>query len=229
MKNLVIFGASDIAELAHYYFSRASPYKVVAFTVDRPYLDRSVWHDCPVVAFEDVESRFPPASHAMFVALSYTQRNMLRATKYAAAKAKGYLLANFVSPDAVVSDTATLGDNCLVLEHNTIQPYVCIGNDVTLWSGNHIGHHTVIGDHTFVSSHVVIAGRVEVGPYCFLGINSAIGNGLTLGAETTVGAGALILRNTEPGSVNPGGASRPRRVRGARLPFFRTGDKRSMS
>ena len=32
--HLIIFGAGDIAQLAHYYFSADSNYEVVAFTVD---------------------------------------------------------------------------------------------------------------------------------------------------------------------------------------------------
>ena len=34
MARLVIFGAGDIARLAHFYFTRDSPHEVVAFTVD---------------------------------------------------------------------------------------------------------------------------------------------------------------------------------------------------
>ena len=37
-KPLVIFGSGDIAQLAHYYFSRDSNYEVVAFTVNANYI-----------------------------------------------------------------------------------------------------------------------------------------------------------------------------------------------
>lgn len=37
-QSLVIFGSGDIAQLAHYYFSRDSDYEVVAFTVDAAYV-----------------------------------------------------------------------------------------------------------------------------------------------------------------------------------------------
>ena len=50
------------------------------------------------------------------------------------------------------------GDNCFILEDNTVQPFVTIGNNVTLWSGNHIGHDSVIEDDCFISSHVVVSG-----------------------------------------------------------------------
>ena len=37
-KPLIIFGAGDIAQLAHFYFCTDSNYEVVAFTVDAGYL-----------------------------------------------------------------------------------------------------------------------------------------------------------------------------------------------
>jgi NDP-sugar pyrophosphorylase family protein len=53
------------------------------------------------------------------------------------------------------TESVGLGENCLVLEDNTIQPFASIGRNVTLWSGNHIGHHAQIRDHCFIASHVV--------------------------------------------------------------------------
>ena len=37
MARVVIFGAGDIARLAHYYFTHDSDHEVVAFTVDEEY------------------------------------------------------------------------------------------------------------------------------------------------------------------------------------------------
>ena len=99
----------------------------------------------------------------MFVALSYAKLNAVRKEKYLAAKALGYRLASYVSPRATVLNDGRIGDNCFILEDNTIQPFVTIGNNVTLWSGNHIGHHSTIRDHCFIASHVVVSGGVEIG------------------------------------------------------------------
>ncbi len=38
MKPIVIFGAGDIAQLAHFYFTRDGGREVAAFTVDPAYL-----------------------------------------------------------------------------------------------------------------------------------------------------------------------------------------------
>jgi len=122
--------------------------------------------------------------------------NRLRAEKYAALKERGYALATYVSSRCTWLADEPPGDNCFILEDNTVQPFVRIGNDVTLWSGNHIGHDSVIGDHCFISSHVVISGHVTLGPYCFLGVNSTLRNGIRLAPATLVGAGAVIMKDT---------------------------------
>jgi hypothetical protein len=86
-------------------------------------------------------------------------------------------------------------------EDNTVQPFVKIEDNVILWSGNHIGHHSVIESHNFISSHVVISGHCHVDKYCFLGVNSTVGHGVKIGKETLLGAGAIVSKNTEEGSV----------------------------
>ena len=207
MADLVIFGAGDIAELAHLYFTTDSPHRIVAFTVDRSFRKSDRFVGLPVVDFEDVSSHYPPASHQMFIAIGYTGMNAVRAARYETARSLGYGLVSYVSSRCTVL-AEVVGDNCLILEDNTIQPFARIGNDVTLWSGNHIGHHSVIGDHCFVTSHVVVSGRAEVGPFCFLGVNATLRNGVRLAPRTLVGAGATILEDTEPNGIYPGTRAR---------------------
>ena len=43
-----------------------------------------------------------------------------------------------------------IGENSFIFENNVIQPFVRVGNNCILWSGNHVGHRTVLRDHVFV-------------------------------------------------------------------------------
>jgi sugar O-acyltransferase (sialic acid O-acetyltransferase NeuD family) len=217
MKPLVIFGAGDIAELAHFYLGGDGARTVAAFTVDGAYLKEASFRGLPVVPFEEVAQRFGPATHDFFVALSYAQLNKLRKDKYLAAKALGYGLASYVSPSATLHTTHPVGENCFILEDNTIQYGARIGNNVTLWSGNHIGHHSTIGDHTFIASHVVVSGGVTIGESCFLGVNATLRDHITLGDRCVVGAGALLLADAEPEGVYIGAATERSRVPSSRL------------
>ena len=217
MKELVVFGNTDNAELAHHYFAQDERRRVAAFCVDREYLREATFRGLPVVPFEEVRERFPPETHEMFVAVGYARLNALRKEKFLAAKAMGYSLASYVSPHATVLTEHPPGENCFILEDNTIQPFVRIGNNVTLWSGNHIGHHSTIGDHTFIASHAVVSGRVAIGESCFIGVNATIRDHVKIGERCVLGAGALILADAEADGVYVGPATERSRVPSHRL------------
>jgi len=201
MKKLVIFGCGDIGQLAHFYFSTDSDYTVVGFTVDAAYVPGPEFCGLPVSPFERAQESFSPKDHTLFVALSYSQLNELRARKVAEARAKGYPLATYVSSRATVLTREPIGENCFILEDNTVQPFVKIGRNVTLWSGNHIGHHSNIGDDCFITSHVVVSGGVKIGPRCVIGVNATLRDHIVIGAASVIGAGGVIMADTAPGSV----------------------------
>ena len=201
MAKLVIFGAGDIARLAHHYFTHDSPHEVAAFVVDRAFRQGDAFQGLPLIDAEDVTDRFPPSDYDMFVAMSYAKMNAVRAEKYATMKAAGYRLVSYVSSRCSYLSQTPPGDNCFILEDNTVQPFVTIGNNVTLWSGNHIGHDVTIEDHCFITSHVVVSGWVRIGTRSFIGVNATVRNSITIAAETLIGAGAIIMKNTKPKQV----------------------------
>jgi sugar O-acyltransferase (sialic acid O-acetyltransferase NeuD family) len=216
-KPLVIFGSGDIAELAYYYFSTDSDYEVVAFTVDSSYIKETNFQNLPVVAFEDVIHQYPPESHSFFVALSYSKLNTVRKEKYNLIKDFGYKLVSYISSKATILNGGQIGENCFILEDNTIQPFVIIGDNVTLWSGNHIGHHSVIRNHAFVASHVVVSGGVEIGEQCFIGVNATLRDHIKVGDRCVVGAGVLLLSDAESEGVYLGSATERSKVPSSRL------------
>ena len=214
---LVIFGCGDIAQLAHYYFSTDSNYEVVAFTVDAVYITASEFCSLPVVPFDKVAKLYSPDTHSIFVALSYAKLNQIRKEKYLAAKSLGYLLPSYVSSRATVLNDDKIGENCFILENNTIQPFVTIENNVTLWSGNHIGHHSIIHNHCFIASHVVVSGGVEIEESCFIGVNATLRDHIRVGKNCVIGAGTLLLSDAEPEGVYVGAETERSKVPSARL------------
>lgn len=196
MAKLVLFGAGDIARLAHFYFTHDSPHEVVAFCVDDAYRTATEFLGLPLVGFAEVTRHYPPEDYQMFIAVSYARMNQLRAEKYTKAKALGYALVSYVSSRATALLRAPIGDNCFILEDNTLQPFVTIGNNVTLWSGNHIGHDSAIEDHCFISSHVVVSGHCTIGAYSFIGVNATLRNAIRIAPYSLIGPGAVILKDT---------------------------------
>lgn len=194
-KKLVIFGIDQMAEIAYFYFTNDSEYEVVAFTVDSRFKTVDSKFGLSVVSYECIEKVYPPDNYCMFIAIGASKSNLNRKNKYIDAKNKGYTLASYVSSKATIW-VDIKGDNCFVLEDNTIQPYVGIGSNVILWSGNHIGHHSSIKDHCFITSHVVVSGGVTIGECSFLGVNSTIRDHIKIADNSIIGAGAWINKDT---------------------------------
>ena len=200
-KPLVIFGSAEMAELAKFYFDNDSCHQVVAFTVDDAFIDGDQFLCLPLVPFSEVTRRYPPDAFDMHVALSYAKLNRLRQEKYEQAKAAGYTLVSYVCSKSVTWPDLAIGDNCFILENQTIQPGVRIGNNVMIWSGNHLGHGTQIGDHSYIASHVVISGHCQIGRRNFFGVNATLRDFCSIGDDCFVAMGATVARDMPNGSV----------------------------
>jgi len=207
MAKVIIFGIQDFAELAHFYLTNDSEHEVVAFSVNEVFLPKiPIFCNLPVIPFEKVTTIYPPSGFSFFAPMAPKKMNKTREAVYNTITAKGYSMVSYISSKATIFNN-TIGRNCFILEDNTLQPFTDIGNNVILWSGNHIGHHGQIKDHVMFTSHVVLSGHCLVENNCFLGVNSTIRDGIHLGAGTLVAMGASITKNTEPWSAyigNPG-------------------------
>ena len=199
-KLLVIFGTGDLAQIGLEYFTHDSEYGVAAFTVDRAYMKEKEFCGLPVVPFDELNEKYPPDSHDVHVAIVYDNMNRTRAAKCEHAKAKGYKLASYISSKAFVSPSAKIGEHAFIFENNVIQPFVEIGDNCILWSGNHVGHHSIIANNVFVSSHVVISGHCSIGDNCFLGVNSTLANNTVVGKETWVMPRTYLTGTIPPNS-----------------------------
>ncbi len=212
MAKVIIFGTTLSAELAHFYLQHDSPHEVVAFTVEEAYLNEKSYKNLPVVSWENINDYYSPGEYMLFAPITERQMNRVRERIYNEGKQKGYQFISYISSKATVFPGAKIGENCFILEDNTIQPFTTIGNNCVLWSGNHIGHHGSIHDHVFFTSHVVLSGRCIVGNNCFLGVNATIRDGCELGEGTLIAMGAnLTKQKTEPWSIwkgNPAEAAK---------------------
>jgi sugar O-acyltransferase (sialic acid O-acetyltransferase NeuD family) len=201
MSDVVIFGIGDFGRIAHRYLEADSPHNVVAFSVHGEYVDRSELSGLPVIPFEQLEQRYPPAAARMLVAAGFSRVNQVRSSIFEECKARGYEFISYVNSRAMVWDDVPIGENTFVFEANVIQPGVRIGDDVVLWSGNHIGHDSTIDDHCFIASHAVVSGNCSIGHHCFVGVNATFRDGVNVAPRCVIGASALIMRDTKEGEV----------------------------
>jgi len=192
MKKVVIFGLNDLAEIAWFYltkeYNNLSP---AAFTVNDEYITQNTYHNLPIVPFEELEQYYPPSEYILFAPIA---NNKVREKIYNEGKTRGYNFLTYISLKCT-NYALSIGENCFIFEDNTLQPFTTIGNNVVLWSGNHIGHHGVIEDNVFFTSHVVMSGHCHIKNGAFLGVNSTLRDGITIGKNSIVGMGSVVTKS----------------------------------
>ena len=216
-RDLVIFGTGAFADVLTTYLEQDSGHRVAAYTVDAEHLTSSRFRGRPVLAFDEVAREFPPASHRMMVAVGVQKVNRLRAARVAAAEAKGYELASFVSPRAPVPTGLAVGPNTVIMEESLIEPGVTIGADTIVWPTTRIGYGSRVGDHCWLVC-AALGAEVTVEDFAFLGLNATVAAGLHVGRGAVVGAGAVLLEDAADDAVYRAARARPSTVPAQRLP-----------
>jgi hypothetical protein len=151
MADVVIFGASMTAQLAYTYLKQDSNHRVVGFTVDAAYATAAHFDGLPLVPWERIEEAFPPTQVQLFGPLSFRRLNRFRRDRYLEGKTRGYRFISFIHPSCIVY-AHRLGEHCCILPGTIVEPHATIGNNVVIWGGSYIAHHSVVGDHCFISA-----------------------------------------------------------------------------
>lgn len=200
-KHLLIFGSGTLAEVATFYFEKDSNYEVVAYVEDDSFeVNKKKLLGRPIISWTDALNEFSNEDVEFFISIGYRKTNSVRQQRYHQVKSAGYSCATYISSKAT-NFAERIGDNCFILENNVLQPFTVIGNNVTMWSGNHLGHHSEVEDNVFISSHAVISGKCRIGMNSFLGVNCSLHDGTVVGEKSVIGAGAIVSKSCESRSV----------------------------
>ncbi|WP_299454225.1 acetyltransferase [uncultured Pigmentiphaga sp.] len=121
--------------------------------------------------------------------------NATRRRLAAMVKNLGFRLVNAISPQAVVSPSAHLGEGIAVMAGAVINADTVIGNLVIVNTGACIDHDCHIGDAAHIAPTCGLAGNVAVGAESFLGIGCKVIPGVSIGSEVVLGAGTVVIDN----------------------------------
>ncbi len=158
MTDIVVFGAGQFADVLSIYIERDTNDTIVGYTVDRNYCTQDQHNGKPLVPWEDLEDYFPPTSVKILGPISYRNMNVFRKERFLDGKQKGYHFYTFIH-ESVSHYSSKIGENVIILEGNSIQPFAEVGDNCILWCHSHIGHHTIIKNHCFLTGRVTIGGN----------------------------------------------------------------------
>jgi sugar O-acyltransferase (sialic acid O-acetyltransferase NeuD family) len=211
-KDIVIFGIGKIAEVIYYYAVADCGFSVAAFCVDEQYKNVSTFKNAPVISFEEVHEKFPPQKYDMFVAIGYHDLNRLREKKCKEAIDKGYALVSIISPHARVPSDIKYGWNCFIMPPSLVHPCVTIGNNVFVFSGAMLAHHSIVEDNCWLTSACNISGNVQIGANTFVAVNATVGHSVSIGKNCFLGANTLLTKNLEDDKVIISESNKPLRL-----------------
>jgi UDP-perosamine 4-acetyltransferase len=109
------------------------------------------------------------------------------------ARELGYSLVNAISPQAVVSPSARLGNGIAVMAGAVVNAETVIEDLAIINTGACIDHDCRIGKAVHIAPQCGLAGNVSVGAGSFLGIGCKVIPEISIGENVSVGAGGVVV------------------------------------
>lgn len=107
-------------------------------------------------------------------------------------KESGIPIATLIHPSAIISDSANIGEGCVIMPLCAINVDAVIGKGTIVNTGAVIEHDCTIGAYSHISPNVSLAGNVKVGELSHLGIGSCCIQNRIIGAHVVVAAGSCV-------------------------------------
>jgi UDP-perosamine 4-acetyltransferase len=121
--------------------------------------------------------------------------NALRQRLGISARGLGFALVNAISPSAIVSRTARLGQGIAIMAGVVINADTSIADLAIVNTSASIDHDGSVGEAAHIAPQCGLAGNVSVGPRSFLGIGCKVIPGISIGDDVLAGAGSVIVSN----------------------------------
>lgn len=203
MKKAIIFGANELAEqLFLSNVENGEQYEIVAFTVDKEFLNTDNLHGVPIIPYDVLHKFYSPQEvEGLFLCLGYKNMNLNRMNIYKRLIDENkYHILNYIDSRASVhTECIGLGN---IFFSGAYIGFKCIVGNGNIFSHNCIiGHDSNIGNFNFFSVGSSTGGKVFIRDRCFFGMRSAAAHGIIIENRTLLGAGGYISSNSEEGST----------------------------
>ena len=149
--------------------------------------------DVPILGTDSVlAALWANGAKKAFVAIG---DNHLRLRLLAQLSEMGFKLINAVSPNAVVSPSATLGCGIAIMAGAIINASSKIGDGAIINTNAGVDHDCRIGCGAHIGPGSALAGNVEIGCESFLGAGTCVVPGVRIGHRAIIGAGSVVIRD----------------------------------
>ena len=113
----------------------------------------------------------------------------------------GWKAVNIIHPNAIVSDTATLGSGILIEAGCLVTPSPTVGDNVVINTGSQVNHNNIIEDHVYIASGVILSGGVHIYENTLIDDGVIVTLGKSVGKNCIIGAGAVVTTDIPDNSI----------------------------
>lgn len=157
MRQFIIFGNTSFALRIASYIDTEGIDKVVAFTQESAYADKTEIGDRPILPFEDLGSFYELDSFYILIGIGYSQMNELREKIYHKCRNNHYHIGTYISKRALCYSDK-ISEGCIILPGALIGPNSRIGICNYFESNCVLSHDNTIGNFNFLSTNAILGG-----------------------------------------------------------------------
>lgn len=151
----------------------------------------------PVIGTDDDLPELQKQCNNFLITVGHIQSPAIRIKLFDLLNQLGARQPVIISPHAVVSSKASLGDGTIVMHNAIVNTEAVIGKNCIINTGALIEHESQVGDHTHISTYAILNGQCTVGAACFVGSGTILSNNVSLADQTLVAAGSVILKSLD--------------------------------
>jgi sugar O-acyltransferase (sialic acid O-acetyltransferase NeuD family) len=111
------------------------------------------------------------------------------------ARGLGLAFASAISPRAIISPAALLGEGVTIFPNVVVNTAVHLDDCCILNVSVTVSHDTVVGPYSNINPAANLAGNVSVGEGCYVGMGAKVIQGISIGSWAVIGAGAVVIRD----------------------------------
>ena len=186
MKNVILLGYF----IEVYDLCKNNGYNIVGY-VDNNEIENAL---CPYLGNDDTFIK-TCGDKESFMLVNVPDSPKIREDLYRKYHEEGFQFETVISSLAKVSESAEVGEGCIVTDFSNISSKVKLGKCVRVNVMGNIMHESKIGDFTSVAPNAVILGRCNIGSKSYIGANATILPGRKIYSSVIIGAGAVVNKD----------------------------------
>lgn len=193
MKDLIIVGAGGFGREAYYLAKTINKWNIKGFIDDNVNALNGVKCECKIIGTIKDWNVSNNEEYVIGISSPKVKEYVVNCLKD-----KGAKFITLIHPRAIVYESATIGEGCVIGGMSNIGDNAKVGSFVNV-AGSIIGQDSFIDDFSTTTAFVNIA-DAKIGKRVFIGSHSVILNGKKVGDDAFICAGSIVISNVKPGT-----------------------------